>query len=211
MTAEMELNAPMSEMASCCQNMDASTKDTCTLCQKEICGNCLVVINDAPVCSTCHEQFQAKLQAEKVTPLNVPIAVVGGLIGSVIGAIIWAAIGIVTGYSIGYVAIGVGWLAGMGAFVASGQKRGMSIQVIGVLSSLFGLLLGKVIMVDFFLVRSLHAEGIDMGYFDSDVFQYMLENPGSFFVGHDILWTILAFIAAWGVAAEREVSVKKSG
>ena len=41
-------------------------------------------------------------------------------------------IGIVTNLEIGYVALGVGWLAGMAVVIGAGKTKGLPLQVISV-------------------------------------------------------------------------------
>jgi hypothetical protein len=48
--------------------------------------------------------------------------VVGGLAGGLIGAAIWAAIGYFTGYEVGWIAWGIGFLAGLGVSVTGSQE-----------------------------------------------------------------------------------------
>ena len=47
---------------------------------------------------------------------------VGAVIGAIIGAIAWAAISSATGFQIGYVAVGVGFLAGYGMRTLGGGR-----------------------------------------------------------------------------------------
>ena len=58
-------------------------------------------------------------------------AIIGGLIGALIGGGIWAAIALITDYEVGYVAIGIGFLAG-GGVVLLGKRRGPPYQLIAV-------------------------------------------------------------------------------
>lgn len=51
---------------------------------------------------------------------------VAGLIGGAIGAGIWVAVGYFTGYEVGWIAWGVGFLAGLGVRMAAGDEVGWS-------------------------------------------------------------------------------------
>lgn len=48
------------------------------------------------------------------TEQNLAMGIIGGLGGAILGALIWACITVITNYQIGYMAVGVGYLSGMG-------------------------------------------------------------------------------------------------
>jgi predicted lipid-binding transport protein (Tim44 family) len=61
----------------------------------------------------------------ETAPPNLVKGAIGALLGSLIGGAVWGGIGIGTGMEVGYVAIGVGALAGIGASkMGWRQKRG---------------------------------------------------------------------------------------
>ncbi len=73
-------------------------------------------------------------------------AVIAGGFAALIAGIVWAVIGILTGYEIGYAAIGVGFLVGMAISVVAGGG-GVPLVVIGMVSSLAGIFIGKYIWI----------------------------------------------------------------
>jgi hypothetical protein len=75
--------------------------------------------------------------------MRVPMAMFGGAVGCVIGAAIWTAVTYYTNYEIGWVAWGVGVLAGIGVFVGSGRRGDFALGVLAVLLALAGILAGK--------------------------------------------------------------------
>jgi hypothetical protein len=68
----------------------------------------------------------------------------GGFISAIVGAMIWATVTVVTRYQIGWMAVGVGFLVGLGV-----RKYGKGLSpmygVIGAVLSFFGCLLGNVL------------------------------------------------------------------
>lgn len=70
-------------------------------------------------------------------------AVLGGCFGAVLGAVTWAIVTYVTGYHIGWIAILVGWLAGLCVRWA-GKGLDRSYQVVGALAAALGCALGNV-------------------------------------------------------------------
>ncbi len=73
---------------------------------------------------------------------NLVLGIVGGLTASIAGAAIWAAVTVVTGFQIGWMAVGVGFLAG-GAVRFLGRGIDASFGYAGAALSLFGCLLGN--------------------------------------------------------------------
>jgi hypothetical protein len=71
---------------------------------------------------------------------------VGALIGSLIGGAVWGGIGIGTGMEVGYGAIGVGALAGIGASKMAGGKSA-ALGVIAAIFSILGVFGGKYMYV----------------------------------------------------------------
>ena len=82
----------------------------------------------------------------ETAPPNLVKGAIGALLGSLIGGAIWGGIGIGTGMEVGYVAIGVGALAGIGASKFAGGKSAM-LGVIAALFSIFGVFASKYIFV----------------------------------------------------------------
>jgi hypothetical protein len=62
-------------------------------------------------------------------------------------AFIWDKLTYYTGYQIGYVAIGVGFAVGTATMIGASGKRGISLQIVSGLLSLFGILLGETLLV----------------------------------------------------------------
>jgi len=75
--------------------------------------------------------------------MNILKFFIGGLIGALIGASIWAAISHYASFEIGWIAWGIGILAGFGVRTASNHGECRSAGVVAVLCALIGLLGGK--------------------------------------------------------------------
>ena len=82
----------------------------------------------------------------ETAPPNLVKGAIGALIGSLLGGAIWGGIAIGNGLEVGYVAFGVGALAGIGASKFAGGKSAM-LGVIAALFSIFGVFAGKYIFV----------------------------------------------------------------
>ncbi len=88
---------------------------------------------------------------------NLMFGIVVGSIGGIVGAILWAVITIVTNYQIGWLAVGVGFLAGFGM-----RQMGKGIDKIfgitGGLIALFSVVLGNFLAILGFVSQNL---GVD--------------------------------------------------
>jgi hypothetical protein len=82
--------------------------------------------------------------------------IVGAAVGAAIGALIWALVSKFTGYEIGWIAWGVGALAGFGAVMMGGRGRAMA--VIAAVLALAGIFVGKVYAVELALGDHLGKE-----------------------------------------------------
>lgn len=94
------------------------------------------------------QAFNDRLEAEQ----NLLLGVLGGVVAAVIGAAIWAVVTVVTKYQIGWMAIGVGFLAGY-AVRALGKGVSKSFGIVGALCALLGCLLGNVLSACGFLAN----------------------------------------------------------
>ena len=101
----------------------------------------------------------------ETAPPNLVKGAIGALLGSLIGGAIWGGISIGTGMEVGYVAIGVGALAGIGASKFAGGKSAM-LGVIAALFSIFGGLSGKYIFV-----------AHDMSSFEEQFEEQVMQSP----------------------------------
>lgn len=76
--------------------------------------------------------------------LGIPGALVGGLLAALIGAAIWAAVTVITNFQIGFMAIGVGILAGLGVRHLGGGS-GPIYGILGAVFALIGCALGNIL------------------------------------------------------------------
>jgi hypothetical protein len=75
---------------------------------------------------------------------NLPLGILGGAVGAILGAILWALITILFDVQIGYMALGVGLLAGGGVRLL-GKGLGKHYGVVGAVMAVLGCLLGNVL------------------------------------------------------------------
>lgn len=131
---------------------------------------------------------------------NPVLSVVGGLAGAVIGAFIWSGVAIATDFSIGFIAIGVGWLAGSGTLLV-GKKKGDLAQLIAAFTGFLGVVLGKYLIVCYYLSKETGGTWLGSAV-TPEFMRLFISNIGRFSRLFDILWYSLAISAAWKIPAE---------
>ncbi|WP_055109264.1 hypothetical protein [Paenibacillus ihumii] len=115
------------------------------------------------------------------------------LIAAIIGGAVWALIVVVTEYEVGIVAWAIGGLAAFAvSFFAKRVTRAH--QLLSVVASLLGILLGKYFVYGYFLIGE--AEGI-LSMFQLEVIRLFPQFFSSLFSGMDIIFVLLAIITAW--------------
>ena len=101
-------------------------------------------------------------------------------------------------YEIGIAAWGIGFLAGFGVVRFAGGAKGTPLQVVAVVSSLVGIVIGKYISYAYFFKQAVSDRfDVDLSYFDSQIFRAFRENLGDVFGGFDLIWAGLAVVTAW--------------
>ncbi len=150
--------------------------------------------------------FQMKQTAseEEFSGSALVPAILGGLLAAVVGGAIWGGIAIFTGYEVGYVALGVGFLCGMGVVMFTGGKKGMPLQMIAIVTSVLGIVIGK--YMSFFesvkdvVAAERGAEAVEtLSMFSMDMVQFFGENITAMASGIDALWIVLAVYTAWSI------------
>jgi len=94
-------------------------------------------------------QAQAALREALIARQNIGLAALGGLIGAAIGAAAWAVVTVVTKFQIGFMALGVGWLAGTLAWKL-GRGLSPAYGVVGAILALVGCAAGNLLSACYF-------------------------------------------------------------
>jgi hypothetical protein len=131
-------------------------------------------------------------------------AMIGGGLAAVAGGLIWGLIAVTTGYEIGWIAWGVGVLAGAGVVMFAGGRKGLPLQLIAVTSAVLGILIGKYFTfysaLKEYAAEEFGAEVVaQMSMLSPGVAQIFVESMGAMMSGFDALWVILAVGTAWGI------------
>ncbi|MFC1718371.1 hypothetical protein ACFL6S_32245 [Candidatus Poribacteria bacterium] len=108
----------------------------------------------------------------------------------------------------------IGLLSGFTVLLSSKGRRGTPLQVIAVLSSVLGIIIGKYITFFHFLKELLTEElgaevASSISIFSKRVIQVFMEGIGSMVRGYDIIWVVLAVITAWKIPKGLGVKLRK--
>jgi hypothetical protein len=125
---------------------------------------------------------------------NIGLGIIGGGIGGLIGAVIWAAVTYITEYQIGWLALGVGFLVGLGVRYL-GKGIDTIFGVAGGVIALFSVALGN-----FLTALGYVAKAYEMGFLEVlQQFDYTLtfELMRVTFTAMDVLFYGLAIYAGY--------------
>lgn len=124
--------------------------------------------NGAILCTICGHNFQTgrsagKVKVSKETAMGNAsaaaashsaawlLALIGASIGGAVGAVAWAVVGVVLGLEIGYLAVGVGFLCGLGAALGARSKTGLVSGLVASGVAILAIAVGKFAIVQFVL------------------------------------------------------------
>jgi acyl carrier protein len=149
------------------------------------------------------KQVERGQEEEEVTATSIGVAIASGAVAAIIGGIIWGLIVIATDYEIGYMATGIGLLTGFAVVFFSG-KKGLILQIIAVVSALVGIVVGKyitfyAILKDYVASEYGQAAAQQVSILSSELIDFFFESIGDLASPYDILWIILAIVAAWRI------------
>jgi hypothetical protein len=138
--------------------------------------------SDAPhLVETIHAQIEKSTKEAQFTSSSFMPTLLGGVLAAVAGGVIWGLIVIATEHEIGFMAWGLGGLCGFAVLLFSRGKRGTPIQVIAVLSSVLGILIGKYFTFFYYLKEAITKEhgaeiASNISIFSQKVVQFFFAN-----------------------------------
>lgn len=179
----------------------------CELCSAAVAVNDAKLANGHRVCAACAQQLQAELANASAPPDVLPRAIAMGALGALVGAGVWALVLILTDFEIGYLAVLVGFLAGMGVKYGARGATGRHLQKAAVACTFVGLVATKYLVFAHYLSAAAAKEGVQLGYFSAGMLLTFPRALGSMLSPFDLLWLFLAFSSAWRVPAPPRVTV----
>jgi len=140
----------------------------CPGCKRQLAAARMEFSHGALMCKTCIHMQHARPAAGSAAasgPAGFVLAPIAGVVGALVGAGIWATIAIVTELEVGYVAVLVGALAGLGVRWGAGGQRGAGLQVLAGLLAFAGLVAAKYMIFAYVVIQVGHKQGVDLGVF----------------------------------------------
>jgi hypothetical protein len=187
----------------------AAEMATCSLCQCQVPKTTTYLVNAQVTCAECVAKVREELAAQVPGGANLLVAAAGGLVGALVGAAVWALVAIVTNFEVGYIAVLVGFLAGLGVKIGARTQRGLLLQYLAAGLAVVGLLAAKYTLFAYAVVRLVHERGGDVGYFDGSLVSLFPGALGKMVSAFDALFLILALMAAYRVPKAAPISIAK--
>jgi hypothetical protein len=134
---------------------------------------------------------------------KIVLPALGALLAAIIGGGIWALITVLTNYELGIIAWGLGALAGYVVVYLARRQTTQVHQILAVIGSLLGIVLGKYFTFTYTLQDDLAH------IFDNQAFTFFQQNFTEFFGGMDIVFVLLAVITAWRMPSRMSDKVEQ--
>lgn len=182
---------------------------TCSLCQHEVPQTTTYLVNGQVSCAECTARVRAELAAQVPGGKNLLVAAAGGLAGALVGAAVWTGVAIATNFEVGYIAVLVGFLAGLGVKMGARTQRGPLLQYLAAGLAVVGLFAAKYMLFAYTVVHVGQEQGVDISYFDGRLLSLFPEALGEMLSAFDALFLVLALMAAYRVPKAVPVSIEK--
>ena len=162
-----------------------------------------------------YDEVAGMVAKEQFSPAAIGPGLVGGIIAALLGGGVWAGIAIFAEYEIGIIAWGIGGLCGYGVVMAAGGRKGLPLQVIAVLTGVFGIAAGKFFTFYFIVKQSIEetygAEAAASFQMTSpDTISMFMEALPEMASPYDILWVLLAVITAWRIPKSSGITLPQT-
>lgn len=141
---------------------------------------------------------------QRPTGFAVLAGLIGGGLAALIGGVAWGLIVARTDFEIGFMAWGLGLLAGFGVVLFARGKKGAALQLVAVVTSVAGIGLGKYVLFTEILRRVvLERVGAEAAarvtVLSAKVFGVFLQSLSQILTPYDGLWVVLAVLTAWRI------------
>ena len=133
-------------------------------------------------------------------------AIGAGVVAAAAGGIVWALIVRWSDYEIGIVAWAIGFLVSMAVLLGTGNRRGLPFQLIAIVLSLLGILLGKYLSYVWTLQDFVSEQtdgAVDIPLVSRETLSDFKDDADFVFDWIDLLWAGLAVFTAWRTLAPR--------
>jgi hypothetical protein len=159
--------------------------------------------NGRTLVQVVRQQMLAQAEKENLSAGSVLVALLAAGVAAILGGLLWGLIVRLTDYEIGYMATGIGLLSGF-AIVWFSNRRGTPLQIIAVVFALIGIGIGKylsffAVRKDFLALEYGEAAVQGLSVLSIEALQFFFSATGDLFSPYDLLWIVLAVVAAWRI------------
>jgi len=151
-----------------------------------------------------HGSLLSQARRERVRAASLLPAMLGGGVAALVGGALWALIVAGTGYVIGYMAWGIGLLAGFAVIYSAGGRRGVPLQILAVGASVLGITFGKYFTFYYFLKQAVaQRQGAEIAaripIVSKGLVLVFVNALPRMLSPFDLLWVVLAVLTAWRI------------
>ncbi len=141
---------------------------------------------------------------QQPTASSALVGLLGGAVAAVLGGVAWGLVVTRINFEIGYMAWGLGWLAGFSVVLFARGKKGTALQLIAVVASVAGITVGKYIMfaeaMRQVVLERLGAEtAARVTVLSATVLKFFVNSLPKLLSPYDALWIVLAVLTAWRI------------
>jgi hypothetical protein len=193
--------------ATCAAHPRQRVLGSCADCGQPLCYQCAVHADGeaaAQVAARAMRCAACTAGTEQPQAANLPLAAILGAVGALVGAGIWAVVAMLANAEVGYIAWGIGALAGFGVVLGARPSRGQPYQVTAVVCALVGLAVGKYFGWALAISQAFEKqEGQPMpfGPASGEMLQLFTSNLSDVLGPFDLLWLALGVATAWRIPA----------
>ena len=150
-------------------------------------------------------QMKKTAGAEEFSGGALVPGILGGFLAALIGGAAWAGIAIATEYELGILAWGIGLICGLGVVLFTRGKKGFPLQLVAVVTSVLGIVMGKYGMFYYFFHQGIMQEengaavALEYGLLSGNMMQVFVQTLPEMVSPYDLLWVGLAVFTAWGI------------
>ena len=182
---------------------------SCTMCRRSVPLVTAFLVNGRATCEACVATIRRKVAEQRPRATGLLVASVSGLVGALAGAAVWAAVAAATHMEVGYVAVLVGFLAGLGVRYGAGKQRGPALQYLAVVLSVVGLVAAKYMLFAHAVVQVGRDKGVEVAYFHHVIVSHFPQALVDSVSPFDALFLFLAMTAAYRVPKAGMVALQE--
>jgi hypothetical protein len=180
----------------------------CGFCGQPVAGQFYRTINRF-ACGNCARQVENVIRRNEFAPGPFLLAAAAGLVMALVCGAVWAGVIFVSNVELGILASFIGVAVAKVALRASGNRRGVAMQVLTALLSVIGIGGGKIVLRIMFILKE-GGVPISLAAVSRLLLEIIRQDPALLlqaFRGFDLLWIGIAVYAAWRICKAPPITI----